>query len=71
MKKLTEILLIPVKNNIQMWIACYETWVDFSISCIDLDFSELEFYAFHHDGVVAVVIEKHYVSSVFERVCLV
>ena len=66
-----EVLLIPVKDDVEVGVAGDLAGVELSILRKDFDFAKLEFEVFHQDGVVAVVLEEHDVSLVLETVCLV
>ena len=66
MKQLREVFFVPLQNDIKVWVAGDMTGKDLSMRGVDADLTQLEFDAFHHDGVVVVIVEEKDVPLVLK-----
>ena len=68
MEEFREVLFVPLEHNVEVGVAGDDTGVDLVLRSVDAYFSKLEFDAFHHDGVVVVVVEEEDVALVLKGV---
>lgn len=66
-----EVLFIPVEYEVEVGVAGELAGVEFVIAGEYLDLAEFEFEVFHHDGVVAVVVEEKDVAAMLETIGLI
>jgi hypothetical protein len=64
MKELQKILLVPIGGRIEVWITPKLACVESITIHEEFNSAKLEFEIFHHYGMVAVVVEEHYVLFV-------